>query len=209
VCLEYSPKLFLNLRIVVECKATTKPWVILKDSIEAQWHNPLVDFSGEHGGFINNNLPDDAILHLRDVYRLQREQIPLRPSAGYAIIEAFKDANDRDAVYVATRQLVSAIEHEASHMYTEDEIGYASLLPVLVTASPLFEAALDPDSGKLVTRQTTYSAVNLRSNTRDRTFVAVILKDDELTRFCQSIAPLTDTLPMFLNEFELKSVPID
>ncbi len=136
---------YATVHFAIECKATSKPWVLFTSKYTIENFNRILAF-----GFSSN----DARGALSDsLFPLDKEAIPVknelpwiwdRTPVGYALVQAFE--GNSDAPYAATSSAVKAALHcFASSPEHNSPPPLMVSFPVVVTASPLFECRLGDD----------------------------------------------------------------
>lgn len=128
---------FIDLSVVLECKSSTKPWVVLtsKDALA-----------------IYNRLRTGAVMSERTYTALSRGNTDdlkvdqyLHPAGkcGYGFRQAF--SKDADPAYGAAMNVVSACKGIISVVPAAEWPILAASIPIIVVDSPLFECHLRPD----------------------------------------------------------------
>jgi hypothetical protein len=103
----------VDIEIVLECKATANPWVILQESFKRQPMYPVVNYEDYSGCLtvMNQQAPRQLSRFTEALANHLAGCLPLAPPPGYSVIEAFKNSRDKDAAYSATRQVINATQH--------------------------------------------------------------------------------------------------
>lgn len=136
----------VNISAVVECKASSSPWVVLTSN------DTLLGYNRLHAMCVSSDAGKEAVFG--QVARLGGKQKPaaleMPDRCGYGLRQAF--AKDHDPAYAACVSLLTA-----SSVVTEDNGSkiaprLAFAFPVLVVDSPIFECDLQPD-GNLSLRE--------------------------------------------------------
>lgn len=130
---------FVDLSVVVECKSSTKPWVVLTSNDAMAGYNRLrtvAVMSERTSAALSRGKTDD--LHVAQY--LQPEG-----KCGYGLRQAF--AKDVDPGYGAAMNVVSACKGVISVIPAADWPTLAASIPIVVVDSPLFECQLQPDGG--------------------------------------------------------------
>jgi hypothetical protein len=149
-----SSQISIETNLYIECKGTQSPWVIFKDKywyadVEPRTPTLFDPWNGD----VNVQCSGGASPRTFSAIRNQLSDVfaatcPRYTYAGYAIAESYKKANDRDVAYKAVRQAASATLGLRANGRPEEFPPRITIdIPIVVTSSRIFEAALD-DEGK-------------------------------------------------------------
>jgi hypothetical protein len=165
-----------SLNIVVECKKSSNPFVVLCDHVSEKRISEqfyLQDLANKQSWQSDRNanfalssvwkVPHDDTVFREDDFRVLNEKI----RCGYSMVKAHK-GNDSE-VYAETYKLVKAclslIKHE-KEFYEENressdiENNYSYHVPILVVDAPLVETYLD-ENGETVVEEKKISMLNI------------------------------------------------
>ena len=140
----------LVMTVVVECKATTNPWVIFsRDQNNILEPGPIVDFDSGIVTYQHQEVGQLSELTRTISAKMERAN-PGSRRPGYAIAEAFKKTG-KDAAYDAVRQVVSASCGALANTFGpgDTRLGVAAAAPIVVTTSPVMEARLTSDRSSI------------------------------------------------------------
>jgi hypothetical protein len=136
---------YATIHFAIECKATSKPWVLFTSTYTTENYNRILAFA-----FCSKDARDalsDALFPVDDQAISLRKELPWmwdRESVGYALVQAFE--GNSDAPFAATSAAVKAALHcFASSPEHNSPPPLIVSFPVVVTASPLFECSLGDD----------------------------------------------------------------
>ncbi len=133
-------------------------------------------------------------------------RLPIAPSAGYGVAEAFKQPKSRDAAYVATQQVISGMRHMAKNQFDEeDKTGFPIVVfffPVIVTRSPIFEAALSNETGRVEVSLVDRSAVSVVQGVRNFPVDVSIVSEQAVPSLLADLKPLTDEVGRYLDLYD-------
>jgi hypothetical protein len=134
---------YVEIHFVIECKATSKPWIIFTndrvgDGINIVHSAGLFSKAALDYWFGGNNIPFDVNFFEYKKY-LQRERL------GYALTQAFGDS--KDPTYQALLSCFKAsLALQKKSPWFNKEGHWTFIFPVVITSSPLFECYLDKDN---------------------------------------------------------------
>jgi len=130
---------FIDLSVVVECKSSSKPWVVLTSNDAIAGYNCL-----RTRAVMSERVFDALISHKRTVKDLEVDQY-LHPGGrgGYGLRQAF--AKDVDPGYGAAMSVVSACKGIISVTPAGGWPTLMASIPMIVIDAPLFECELQPD----------------------------------------------------------------
>jgi hypothetical protein len=128
---------FIELSVVVECKSSSKPWVVLTSDKVLEAYNRL-----RTCGVLSGEIT--AVL-ARDIKERKVSQyLHWSERCGYGFRQAF--SKDADPGYGAAMNVVSACQGVIAALPTSDDWPtLAASIPIIVVDSPLFECELRPD----------------------------------------------------------------
>lgn len=199
----------IRVELIVECKATQAPWVILRESFGNRNPRPLVVASSHTRNYRIEQRPDglDLTAACSALDKFLSGRIPPSPAAGYAISEAFKQPNSRDAAYSAVHQVLSAMDYFARDYFNDDPRDrdrpiVALFLPVVVTSSPIYEASLDDASGEVEVRHVDRSAVSITRHVRRFPTDVSIVGIGAVSQLVADLAPLESEILEFLDTYD-------
>ena len=128
---------FVDLSVVVECKSSTKPWIVLIANDTLQSHNILRTF-----GVMSD--PARLVLSRTSVEALEVAPfLRQQGRAGYSLRQAF--AKDVDPAYGAAMNLLAACRGVIPEKAWGNWPVLAVVVPVLVVDSPILECELLDD----------------------------------------------------------------
>jgi hypothetical protein len=195
----------ISVDMDLECKSTTTPWVILRESFRPQPIHPLIDIGGYTMHCVRNQQARGQLDRFEvTLSEYLKDRLRLSPVAGYGIAEAFKDKRNNDAAYLATQQVLSVMGFTASRAFKgeKDVLGLVYLLPVIVTTSPLFEAALDSVTNEIVTRPVLRSVVNTPTHGGGGMVDVSIINEKAIESLMEDIAPFNREMQGFLKSYD-------
>ncbi|MEZ8097177.1 hypothetical protein ACED51_24020 [Photobacterium swingsii] len=189
----------IDISFVLECKASKKPWVVLKGGEQSDSYNRVLSFGitlkDAKAAFVNKLMNKDLS------YITEYTDLPL--TAGYDFRQAMSGENDP-----AFNAAIGVIK--ASLGYTQDSLGrfeerLSFCFPVIVVNSPLFECTLN-DVGELQLKEVQRSSFNFSSYLPERisTTITVITKS-ELKSFSKEAKALAKAIRLEFSDVE-KSV---
>jgi hypothetical protein len=128
---------FIELSVVVECKSSIKPWVVLTSDKVLDAYNRLRTCGVLSG--------ETAAILARDIKERQVSQyLHWSERCGYGFRQAF--SKDADPGYAAAMNVVSACQGVIAALPTSDDWPtLAASIPIIVVDSPLFECELRHD----------------------------------------------------------------
>lgn len=186
---------------VVECKSTSSPWVVLKDTSTRQDRQPVVDYTGFRNPMLQSKKASERNLweFQSKLNRFLTPRLPAGPEPGYGVVEAFKPANGRDAAFAAAQQVMDAANYAAKDTVSEEdlEVEITLVVPVIVTTSPVFNASFDASTEGMDVRQVERSVVRMSSTTLRRPMPIEIVN---VTALESLLADLTE-FPALTQEF--------
>ena len=199
--------------LVIECKDTSNPWVVLKGSspFPGNSFSPFIqDYPlFEPAGPVTTNakFPLKICKTQYALSKVIRDRCPVYPAPGYSIAEGFKSGSGKDVAFNALQQVVSAAEYfagpaELGPPENPEDIDVVVCAPVLVTTSRIFEAKLEQKSGDLNLLEVERSSVMMPRPSRSSLTVTVVNVDHLHTviRDCE-------TLQIAVEEFMLNFDP--
>ena len=195
----------IALEYFVECKSTASPWVILKEEFDRP--DQLRPLFTAHGGgprILRREQHDGQLTKFCEMIdKYLKGRLPLVPKPGYGIAEAFKAPNQNDATYGATRQVLASMNYTMANFYddVEEKPSIAYFFPIVITTSPLFEAALDLETSRIVTRQVSRSAVVVPNEKTYEAQIALI-NDKAIASLLDDIHPVRSELSTFLDLYD-------
>jgi len=193
----------VSIELFVECKATTTPWVILKESFDtpADARPLFCAFGGSVPRLCCQQKSNQLVEFCKLLDRYLDGRLPATPSAGYGVAEAFRKSNDGDVTYVATRQVLSFMNHMMADYYDGVEnLAIAFFVPIVVTTSPLFEAALSPSSEYVEVKSVARTAVLVPNK---ETYAQVtIINETSLESLLDDSQPLHSEIDTFLDIYD-------
>lgn len=123
----------LNISFVVECKSSSKPWVVLTSN------DALASYSRIHAFGLTSNHAKDALFSKYPNLGRLSEYVEKPNKSGYGFRQAF--SKDSDPAYTAAMSVIKAC-HEISKDRPEQKIPKLTFsFPVIVVNSPLFECS--------------------------------------------------------------------
>jgi len=130
---------FIELSVVVECKSSTKPWVVLTSDDVLKSYNRL-----RSCGVLSEDT-SAALVHGGKIdERKIAQYLHWSERCGYGFRQAF--SKDADPGYGAAMNVVSACKGIISALPASDDWPtLAASIPIIVVDSPLFECQLRPD----------------------------------------------------------------
>jgi hypothetical protein len=196
--------------VIIECKSTSSPWVILRDPMDLPGdHRPLIDFGHRNLYEIRCEQDKDQILQLvnRFAYAFNERQYRHRPS-GYGLIEALKEPGGKNSAYHAVQQILSASRNIAEEFFGRAFEGPAfyCAVPVIVTTAPLFEASLTEGSGELLLEPIEWGSV-LTIDSRRFNCRVTIVNESALPKLQDDMANWVLVAPDALKTIDLSAVP--
>jgi hypothetical protein len=203
----------VGAEVVVECKSTESPWVVMKDSFGEFGSIPMIQFGTGATLTLQNQRREGQLTEFcHKLNTFLKDRLPGAPSPGYGIAEAFKSSNGRDVSYASMQQVLSATRQDrTSSNYYGDDISDLCLdvfVPVIVTSSPLFEAALDDQSQKIATRAVERTAVRA-SATGAGGFTVHIFNEQALGQLIGDLRPVRREVEAFVSTFDRRVLKED
>jgi hypothetical protein len=129
---------FIELSVVVECKSSTKPWVVLTSNDALAVYNRL------RTGAVMSERTYTALSRGRTDNLKVDQYLHRAGKCGYGFRQAF--SKDADPGYGAAMNVVSACKGITSVVPAGDDWPtLAASIPIIVVDSPLFECQLRPD----------------------------------------------------------------
>jgi hypothetical protein len=118
-------------------------------------------------------------------------------------VEAFKAPNKKDVAYSAVQQVRSALRGMLARLQNPDPEAIAVMyyFPLIVTTSPLYLAALAPDSERVVTRRLPWGSVMVDESER-RSFEVVVADETALPSIIDLVAGVPEVAQEFLDSFD-------
>jgi len=195
----------VSIELFVECKATTSPWVILKESFDtpADGRRPL--FCASDGSVPRlrcQQKSNQLVEFCKLLDRYLDGRLPAAPIAGYGVAEAFRKPNDGDVTYMATRQVLSSMNYTMADYYDgSTDLAIAFFFPIVITTSPLFEAALSPSSEHVEVKSVARTAVRV-PNKETYDAQVTIINETALEGLLDDIQPLHSEIDTFLDIYD-------
>ncbi|GHF71953.1 hypothetical protein FHX82_000768 [Amycolatopsis bartoniae] len=200
---EENDKYCLVFRIVIECKSTKNPWIVFRRAAKReQPATSLFDF--------RQNLTLHWVQEygqLTPVMTALNDHLEGRvhqwPAPGYAIVEAFKGANSKDAAYNAARQTLSAAVGATVNTWDSSfqKLGCSIVAPIVITTSPLFEARLDNGGTSVVAQPVSCTSVEVELKSVRCVARVLIMNDERLDEVVADCLALEKHLPHFSEIF--------
>lgn len=180
-----APDRMLEVRVVVECKATKEPWVLymaerpmlVEDDELLSAHLSSSDYLRDFGLSL-------SAAHRAPIFRPQME-------AAYQLA----DTKSQDLAYKAIQQVTTASLHLYSDPPVDDHTtaARAIVVPAIVTTSPLWRVGID-GSGQIKAAQN--SRTLLVAKRAGRPFPIWILNEDAVPAFVQDVRTSIGALDM-------------
>jgi hypothetical protein len=145
ICTVCDPRGIAEINFVIECKATTKPWILFSSDDASSSYHRLSSFglfsTEAHSSVAGSLFP--SISDIKTDYDVAKA-IPWlwkEGIVGYSLTQAF-DGN-KDIPYIASLSAVKAAIWLLSNSLwqTTEYRPYAISFPIIVTSSPLFECS--------------------------------------------------------------------
>lgn len=129
----------VEMNYVVECKSSSKPWVVLKSA-------DAFPFGRWHAIAVMSELARSAIISKLQSVSSLRQYISSSKEGGYALRQAF--SNGEDAAYTAAINVLKACQSINLSLEKNPLRSLRFIFPVIVVDSPIYECSLDR-SGRL------------------------------------------------------------
>ena len=176
----------IEISIVLECKASSKPWVILTSEDALANYNRLFAFavtSEAARRVLANKLPDFGRLE---------PYIKKSSQGGYGFRQVF--SNENDAAYTAAIGVMKACAGISREKYESKMPRLSFAFPVIVVDSPLFECSL-AHNGNVTIKKVIQSEFLFSAHIPDQigSCIRVITKES-LSTFAKEAKTLADTL---------------
>lgn len=199
----------LSYRIVMECKNTAQPWVVFRRAGAAGQSASIFKSYPNLTYYWESSLGQlRGLLDSLDKYLAGR--VHSWPSSGYAIVEAFKQSNGKDVAHNSVRQALSAAVGAMRLPIwdnAEDKVpGSATVAPIVITTSPLFEARLDSNGRSVVVSPVTSSAVDVRFKGIYPDVRVLVVNEQHLDEIVDDCRALQEHLPEFCKIFNVGSI---
>jgi hypothetical protein len=128
--------------LIVECKAAREPWLVLtRHDDDAGWLEP------------RSLVMSDRFGKVFDASSLHAPAWKVQPRHGFGLVQVKRgnERRDKDPAYVALVSVVKATDGYLSRLHARKQSAYgAVLIPVLVTAGPLFQLGLREDGTEVL-----------------------------------------------------------
>ena len=148
----------VDITFVIECKASSKPWVVLKQAAGPIQYNKLLSFGV-------TSEPARSELVKRVFNKSVPDYVDFGVTAGYGLRQAFSD--DGESSGSICIPLLKAAHQITQSPGVKKLPRHAFCFPVLVVSSPLFECSLKAD-GELEISEVNASSFLLESHIPDR-----------------------------------------
>lgn len=198
VCTASEPRGFAEINFVIECKATTKPWIIFSSEDAAASYNRLNTFGmftkNAHSAIASHIFPSDLETPFDEELAKSIPWFWKEGLIGYAITQTF-DGN-KDVPYKASLSAVKAgiwllsnsLWQSAKHRT------YAASFPIIVTTSPLFECTLD-SNGLPVLNRTNHGHLFFKQHINEFHATSIsVVTEEQLELFMQECQTVADKL---------------
>lgn len=174
----------VQIYFVIECKASSKPWVVLID--KAEFRHPASYSLGVISPNVLPALPTEWSTW-REKLGVQLERMH---SGGYAIRQAF--SGEKDDAFSAAMGVLKASNAMLQRIGTATP-RYTFAIPVIVVDAPIIQCSTD-DAGALNFRETQYSEAHFTGYIPERAVASIrIVHRDSLAVFaraCDDLAKL-------------------
>lgn len=140
------PGVIATLMLIVECKAASKPWVVLDSIRDGMRWWAVGPESVARSAVINTALAMYEANHEEACWLFE-----LPSHDGYSVIEAFRKGSATDPAYSAVQSVVDATL-ASSGMNLGNAIGVRLTVPVIVIASHLYHLWYEEDGTEVLER---------------------------------------------------------
>ncbi|MBX7228759.1 MAG: hypothetical protein K1X48_04015 [Burkholderiaceae bacterium] len=183
---------FVEISIVIECKASTSPWVALVSD------DTLVGYNRLHAMGVSSSAGKSAVF--AQVAKTQGKRKPkaleLSDRCGYGLRQAF--SKDHDPAYAACVNVLKACAAIASDRAAAHAPRLAFAFPVLVVDSPIFECELT-ENDQLSLKEVSSTSVLFSSYLPEPVSSCIrIVRSTSIERTATELKATVDDLRSFL-----------
>jgi Glyoxalase-like domain len=200
---EENDNFALVQRVVIECKSTTNPWVVFQRHGDSNRLGTSI-FDYRHNlTYCYEQRADQLYQFLDSLSKHLDGRIHQWPAPGYAIVEAFKGPNGKDAAHNAVRQALSAGAGIMADIWDgwPAKPGCSTIAPVVVTTSPLFEARLEREGTSVAAQPTSATSVLVRIKSIPLPVRVLVINENKLDDLIADCRALETYLPEFARIF--------
>jgi hypothetical protein len=187
-----------DISFVLECKSSSKPWVIFTSKDTLPTRNKILTFaitSKDAKDIMSNHFMNDGPL---------KNIINSQTTNGYSFHQAFGNKNDK--AYAAVINLAKACSDITAGRHTNKYPRFAFAFPVIVIDSPLFECSRK--NGDLELTEVEESDFLFSAYLPHKTICCVkVVTKERLTKFAIKAKEAADTIRQSLKAEEDKAFP--
>jgi hypothetical protein len=189
-----DPYGIVDIHFVIECKATSKPWIIFSAEYAREGLNALRTFA------ITSERAEEFITDHAEALYTTLAWVIKKGRVGFSLAQAFSDGHD-----VTYEAILSAVKASAS-LYRDNEsqgvskIPFFFAIPVIVTASPLFECYLD-NKGNMKVQEIEEGVVFFDAKIDDISGIYVrVISENALESLQKTISDMSKSMAALLKE---------